>query len=239
MSATGALTTKMFVSPLRPSARTQAGYEALDIRTITPSDLSSNVFTIPEADYVTVVSGDPTTISADIAPLVTGTTYYIIKLGSNTISLANTPEEARSETAIVITASLTSQTLEVSNWKALGELTNVDEFGRQYEVVRANNLSDGATRKAKGSYDNGSVPFELLFDARDGGQVIMEEGLLTTLNYAFRIDVPPDTDGGDGPTYYLQALITSFRPRIGGPNDMTMMRGNLEIDHNDPVVVPG
>ena len=93
MSATGALTTKMFVSPLRPTARTQAGYEALDIHTITPSDLSSNVFTIPEADYVTVVSGDPTTISADIAPLVTGTTYYIIKLGSNTISLANTPEE--------------------------------------------------------------------------------------------------------------------------------------------------
>ena len=118
MSATGALTTKMFVSPIRPSARSQAGYEALDVRTITPSDLSSNVFTIPEADYVTVVSGDPTTISADIAPLVTGTTYYIIKLGSNTISLANTPEEARSETAIVITASLTSQTLEVSNWKS-------------------------------------------------------------------------------------------------------------------------
>ena len=138
----------------------------------------------------------------------------------------------------MITASLTSQTLEVSNWKALGELTNVDEFGRQYEVVRANNLSDGATRKAKGSYDNGSVPFELLFDSRDGGQVIMEEGLRTTQNYAFRIDVPPDTDGDGGPTYYLQALITSFRPRIGGPNDMTMMRGNLEIDHNDPVIVP-
>ena len=91
MSATGALTTKMFVSPLRPTSRTQAGYEALDTRTITPSDLSSNVFTIPEADYVAVVSGDPTTISADIAPLVTGTTYYIIKLGSNTISLAEHP----------------------------------------------------------------------------------------------------------------------------------------------------
>ena len=72
MSATGALTTKMFVSPLRPTSRTQAGYEALDTRTITPSDLSSNVFTIPEADYVAVVSGDPTTISADIAPLVDG-----------------------------------------------------------------------------------------------------------------------------------------------------------------------
>ena len=239
MSASGALTTKMFVSPVRPTSRTQTAYEALNTRTITPSALSSNVFTIPEADYVTLVDGDPVEISADVAPLTTGTTYYIIKLGSNTISLADTSEESRHASAITITGSLSAQTLAASNWKLLGELTNVDEFGRQYEVVRANNLSDGATRKAKGSYDNGSVPFETLFDARDGGQVIMEEALQSTQNYAFRIDAPPDTDGDDGPTYYLQALITSFRPRIGGPNDMIMMRGNIEIDHNDPVVVPG
>ena len=239
MSASGALTTKMFVSPVRPTARTQTAYEALDTRTITPSALAANVFTIPEADYVTLVNSDPIEVSGDITPLVAGTTYYVIKLASLGISLAETPEQARAQTAITITGTLASETLEVSNWKALGELTNVDEFGRQYEVVRANNLSDGATRKAKGSYDNGSVPFETLFDARDGGQVIMEEALRSTQNYAFRIDAPPDTDGDDGPTYYLQALITSFRPRIGGPNDMTMMRGNLEIDHNDPVVVPG
>ena len=91
MSATGALTTKMFVSPAPPHRPHPSRLRGVDIRTITPSDLSSNVFTIPEADYVTVVNGDPTTISADIAPLVTGTTYYIIKLGSNTISLAAHP----------------------------------------------------------------------------------------------------------------------------------------------------
>ena len=55
-----------------------------------------------------------------------------------------------------------------------GEVTNVGEFGRMYEMVRINNLKGGATRKFKGSYDNGTFELELLFDRADAGQTLIE-----------------------------------------------------------------
>ena len=40
MSATGSLTTKIYASPVRPTTRTRAGYEALGSRTVDPLRLS-------------------------------------------------------------------------------------------------------------------------------------------------------------------------------------------------------
>ena len=178
------------------------------------------------------------TISAALAPLGTGVTYYLIKgTAANKVQVAASDEQARTGDNIAITGALATQTLSASNWKLLGEVTTIGEFGRSYENVTANNLASGATRKAKGSYDNGAVDIEALYDSRDTGAQVMEQALLSTENYAFQIDLPPDGDGNDGETFYFQALVTMWRPRINGPNDMTMSVGHLEFDHNDPVRV--
>ena len=113
------------------------------------------------------------------------------------------------------------------------EVTNVGEFGREYNVVRVVNLADGATRKFKGSYDNGSVSVELLFDSSDAGQTLLEAAEVETDKYSFRVGLPGS--GASGEEFYFRALVTSLKRIPGGPDDAIMIRATLEIDHNSIV----
>ena len=114
-----------------------------------------------------------------------------------------------------------------------GEVTDIGEFGREYNVVRVNNLADGATRKFKGSYDNGSFQVNLLFDSSDGGQTILEAAADSTETYLFKVGLPGT--GAAGEEFYFSGLVTSAKRIVGGPDDAIMMRVNVEIDHRNIV----
>ena len=125
-----------------------------------------------------------------------------------------------------------------------GEVINIGEFGREYNVVRVNNLASGATRKFKGSYDNGSFSAELLFDSADAGQTILEQAETSTATYAFRVGLPPGDTTSDSDAqaqlagteeFYFEALVTSVKRIPGGPDDAIMLRINVELDHNSIV----
>ena len=165
MAAKGALGTSFAISPAKPAALTEGSYEALDTRTINPSavTIGSDEFTIPAADYAAVITGEPVTVTDDgnVTGINANDRLYAIKGSTvNRLALATTRANAIAGAKIDLGGSLGSAELEISNYKECLESTNVGEYGREYNVVRVVNLADGATRKFKGSYDNGTVQVE-------------------------------------------------------------------------------
>ncbi len=112
-----------------------------------------------------------------------------------------------------------------------GEVISLGEFGREYTTVRVMNLKDGATRKFKGSYDNGTVQVDLLFDADDAGQTLLEAaGDSATQKYSFKVTLP---DGSSG--FYFRGYVMSLKRIIGGPDDAIQIRASLELDETQIV----
>ncbi len=139
-------------------------------------------------------------------------------------------------TTFGVSATLVTGTPDETKYEALtftdcGEVTSVGEFGREYNTVRVNNLASGATRKFKGSYDNGTVAVDLLFDSADAGQTLLEAAAVSTAKYAFKVGLPGT--GAAGEEFYFQALVASLKRVVGGPDDAIMLRCSLEIDHLD------
>ena len=124
-------------------------------------------------------------------------------------------------------SAFTEVAYEAVSFTDCGEVTNVGEFGRMYEMVRINNLKGGATRKFKGSYDNGTFELELLFDRADAGQTLIEAAGDSTNTYYFEVGLP------DGTEFYFSGLVSKVSRAIGGPNDAFRIMATVELDHND------
>ena len=253
MAVKGALETRFSISNVKPYlaaspntvTRSEEGYETLAERTITPNtagaltgfDATSNLFDLTTADYGTLVDGDPITFSdagsvqVNSAAVLTTTQYYVVKRPSLKIGLAASLADAlaAAPTLVDFTGTLGTTTFQTSDWKPCGELMNLGEFGREYNVVTALNLADGATRKFKGSFNNGSVSMELLFDADDIGQTMLEQAEISRNTYTCRVAFP---GGGTAEDFYFEALITTVKRMVGGPDDALKLRVQMEIDHN-------
>ena len=127
----------------------------------------------------------------------------------------------------------TEATYDAYTWTDCGEVTNVGEFGREYQAVRTNNLASGATRKAKGSYDNGTIQLDLLFDASDAGQTLLEAAAVSTSHYSFRVQLPGEA--GDKQDFFFGGLVMGLKKIVGGPNDAIMLRTSIEVNHYDVI----
>lgn len=141
-------------------------------------------------------------------------------------------------TTFGVSATLVTGTPDETKYEALtftdcGEVVSIGEFGREYTVVRVNNLASGATRKFKGSYDQGTIQLDLLFDSADAGQTLLEAASVSTAKYAFKVGLPGT--GAAGEEFYFQALVTSLKRIVGGPDDAVMLRATLELDHTDVI----
>ena len=177
----------------------------------------------------------------NLTGLAVDTDRYLILLGSNKIAFAEshdaavkaTEQAAAGQTVtgkIALGGTLGAARVKSNNFKPCGEATSVGEFGREYTAVRTNNLKDGATRKAKGSFDQGSVQFDLLFDAGDVGQTLLEEAGDDTSTYAFRVALPGEA--GDKQEFFFEGLVMGLKRIVGGPNDAITIRTTIEIDHH-------
>lgn len=108
----------------------------------------------------------------------------------------------------------------------IGEVTDLGEFGRMYNLLRHNALATRSTVKKKGSYDEGQVAMQLGLDTDDAGQILAKAAALSDSDYSFLIT----TQIGD--KYYFQAQVMSFKVGIGGVDKITSASCNLEITSN-------
>lgn len=111
-------------------------------------------------------------------------------------------------------------------WTAVGEITNLGEFGREYNLVSHNPINTRATVKLKGSYNEGQITLALGLDTDDAGQVLLKTARNSDSNYSFEVA----TQNGD--KYYFQAQVMSFKTNVGGVDDVTSASVTLEITSN-------
>lgn len=108
-------------------------------------------------------------------------------------------------------------------YTAVGEVTDLGEFGREYNLVTHNPVGNRGTVKLKGSFNEGSMQVQLALDTDDAGQILAKTASRSDSNYAFKVT----TQNGD--KYYFQAKVMSFKVGVGGVDTVTSATMTLEI----------
>lgn len=105
----------------------------------------------------------------------------------------------------------------------IGEVTDLGEFGREYQVATHNPLATRGTVKKKGSYNEGQIQMQVGLDEDDAGQTLAEAAAASDDDYSFCITTQ------SGAKYYFQAQVTSFKTSIGGVDQITAATIGLEL----------
>lgn len=108
-------------------------------------------------------------------------------------------------------------------YTTVGEVTDLGEFGREYNLVKHNPVGSRGTVKKKGSYDEGSISLKLGLDTDDAGQILLKAAALSDADYSYLVT----TQNGD--KYYFQAQALSFKVGVGGVDQITTATVKLEL----------
>ena len=111
-------------------------------------------------------------------------------------------------------------------WVPVGEVTDLGEFGRKYNLVTHNPLGNRSTQKFKGSFNEGSITLQVGLQTDDAGQIILKAATNSDLNFSYKVT----TQNGD--TYYFQAQCLGFMVGVGGVDKITSATVNLELTTN-------
>lgn len=112
------------------------------------------------------------------------------------------------------------------SWTAVGEITDLGEFGREYNLVTHNPIGTRATVKKKGSYNEGQINLMMALDEADAGQLILETAAVSDNDYSFEITLQ------SGRKYYFQAQVMKFKPNVGSVDNITQASVMLELTSN-------
>lgn len=114
----------------------------------------------------------------------------------------------------------------------VGEVVDIPEFGKEYNLVTHNPLKDKRTRKKKGSYNNGSFTLNLARAPGDAGQALALTALDLVTPSSFEVTLQ------DGTKLYFMALVMSYKTSIGSVDSITAASITLEIDSEIVEVAP-
>ena len=116
-------------------------------------------------------------------------------------------------------------------WTEIGEVSDLGEFGRQYNLVTFNTLGNRRTVKRKGSYNDGAIAAQMDRAPSDAGQTILTAAVDSDASYSIKVVLQ------DGTIFYTTAQVMSYTTNVGNVDQITSATVNLEID-NDIVEVP-
>jgi len=111
-------------------------------------------------------------------------------------------------------------------WVAVGEVVDLGEFGREYNLVTHNPIGNRSTQKFKGSFSEGQISLQLGLQTDDAGQIILKAASLSDLSFSFKVT----TQNGD--VYYFQAMCMSFKVGVGSVDQITSASVTLELTTN-------
>lgn len=108
-------------------------------------------------------------------------------------------------------------------WVAVGEITDLGEFGREYNLVTHNPINNRSTQKFKGSFNEGQMDLQLGLQTDDAGQIIMKGAALSDSAFSFKVT----TQNGD--VYYFRAMVMSWKVNVGNVDQITSASTTLEL----------
>lgn len=109
------------------------------------------------------------------------------------------------------------------SWSLAGELDNLGEFGRVYELLSRKPLASRGTIKRKGSYDEGGLQLQMAFDKLDTGQGILITASASDNPISCRIRTP------DSSTFYFEGMVMSFKWSAPTSSSFFMAMVDLQI----------
>ena len=105
----------------------------------------------------------------------------------------------------------------------IGEVTDLGEFGREYNLITHNPIDTRATKKLKGSYNEGQISMTVGLDTADAGQNLAKTASQSDADYYFKITMQ------NGVMYYFPAKVMSFKRSIGSVDNVVTATIALEI----------
>ena len=114
----------------------------------------------------------------------------------------------------------------------IGEVSDLGEFGREYNIVKFNPLKDRRTVKRKGSFDDGTVQVQLAKAATDAGQILLKSAVNSDASHSVKIVLQ------DGTTFYFTAQVSSSTVNVGNVDQITSSTFKLEIDNDIIEILP-
>lgn len=114
----------------------------------------------------------------------------------------------------------------LTGFKLIGEVTDLGEFGREYNLVTHNPLGDRRTVKRKGSYNDGSVTMALGRVPADTGQAVLVTAVDDDASYSFEVTLQ------DGTIFYFTGQVMSYTANVGSVDQITSGSVTIEIDND-------
>lgn len=111
-------------------------------------------------------------------------------------------------------------------WTEIGEITDLGEFGRQYNLVTHNPLNDRRTVKRKGSYNDGTINAQMARVPADAGQAILKTAVDSDGSYSIKVTLQ------NGNVFYTTAQIMSYTVNVGSVDQITGATVAMEIDND-------
>ena len=107
-------------------------------------------------------------------------------------------------------------------WVLISDVTNVGEYGREYDLIEHTPIDTRLKQQIKGNYSCGSLSLTIGSVPADAGQVIMLAASTSDNNYSFKIErTDLDIDA-------FTAKVTSYKPTING-GSIISMAANVSI----------
>lgn len=108
----------------------------------------------------------------------------------------------------------------------IGEVTDIPDFGREFELVAHKPLGSRGTVKKKGGFNEGSIDLKLGLNTDDAGTVLLKAAALSDVDYSFKITCPT------GDVYYFRGLCMSFKVAVGNSGSIISATAKLELQTN-------
>lgn len=109
---------------------------------------------------------------------------------------------------------------------AIGEVTDVSEFGREYNLVTHIPIANRVAKKFKGSYNNGNITLQFGRDMSNAGQTALKAAASSDNSYSIRIVLQ------DGTNIYFTGQVMSFKTTLGNADSITGGSATVEIDND-------
>ena len=108
----------------------------------------------------------------------------------------------------------------------IGEITDMGEFGKTYNLVTHQPLATRRTVKRKGSFNDGALSLQLARVPDDAGQVVLQAGLDSDDSYSFKVALQ------DGEIQYFSGQIMSYTNNVGSADQINGSAVSVEIDND-------
>ncbi len=104
-------------------------------------------------------------------------------------------------------------------WTLIGEVTNVGEYGREYNMIEHTPIDTRLTVSIKGNYKAGSLSLAFGSIPLDAGQIIINAASKSDNDYSFKIE------RNDGEIDAFTGKVTQFKPNVQGGSVLSISSG--------------